>query len=496
MMPAESNNTNEIGIRTSGIHPGLRQRFEVLNQDDLDQIHATTLKILETTGVRFDQDEALDLFRSAGALVENNLVYIPPELIEDSINKAPAQVTLYARDPAKNLYLGRGNVHFSSGFGATWVFDENTSCARYATLNDLVEFTRLADALELVHMVLFAVVPQDVPPRLLDVICTATVLENTSKHVQLSLERAELLDDVLKIGRIIAGPGNPPPFSAGGVPNSPLHYSKEVATKFIRLARENVPCFIVCGAMAGVTAPVTLAGLLTVQNAEILAGITLCQLANPGSAVIYGTFSGGFDMHHTKMALGGPEVSLITCASQQLCDRYGVPLGYATGGGTDSPTNDFQAGMETTLSALSAALAGVDVIHDGISGILGSGMISSLPLLIAEHECCSAIGYFLQGIPISEENLALEVTQMVGPTGSYLTNKHTARSFRKSLFLSSMRARNEKLEEINITRSIYLENAAKQTKKILADYSALPLTELQLLEIKKIVEATKHLVMK
>ena len=489
-MPPEDDHTNGNDMRTSGIRPGIHQCFEVLSASDLDQIHATTLRILESTGVRFDQEEALDLFRAAGARVEDNLVRFPPGLIEDSIKKAPAEVTLFARDPSRNLYLGRGNVHFSSGFGATHVFDEKTSCARYATLDDLVRFTHLADALELVHMVLFAVVPQDVPPRLLDVICTATVLENTSKHVQLSLESADLLDDVFRIGRIVAGPGNPPPFSAGGVPNSPLHYSRDVATKFIRLAREDVPCFIVCGAMAGVTAPVTLAGLLTVQNAEILAGLTLTQLASPGSPVIYGTFSGGFDMRTAKMALGGPEVSLVTCASQQLCNRYKIPLGYATGGGTDSPTSDFQAGMETMFSVLSPALAGVDVIHDGISGILASGMAISLPLLMADHESCSAIAYFLQGIPVSEESLAQEITHTVGPAGSYLTSKHTVRSYRKSLFLTSMRARNENLEKINLSRSIYLENAAKQAEKIIADHSTMmPLTEFQHQEIRKIVDA-------
>lgn len=495
-MPAESNDKNGMGLKTSGIRPGIHQRVEVFSPNDLDQIHATTLRILETTGVRFDQEEALNLFRSAGAHVEDNLVRFPPGLIEDSIKKAPSEVTLFARDPSKNLYLGRGNVHFSSGFGATWVFDEETSCTRDATLNDLVTFTRLADALELVHMVLFAVVPQDIPPRLLDVICTATVLENTSKHVQLSLESAELLENVLKIGRIVAGPGNPPPFSAGGVPNSPLHYSEDVATKFIRLARETVPCFIVCGAMAGATAPVTLAGLLTVQNAEVLAGVTLCQLANPGSPVIYGTFAGGFDMRYTKMALGGPETSLVTCASQQLSDRYGIPLGYATGGGTDSPTSDFQAGMETTFSVLSAALAGVDVIHDGISGGLGSGMAISLPLLMAEHDSCRAIEYFLRGIPISEESLAQEVTHLVGPTGSYLTTDHTARSFRKSLFLSSMRTRNENIQNVSLTRTIYLENAAKQAEKVIASHVLLPLSELQHQEINKIVDTTKSTAIK
>jgi trimethylamine--corrinoid protein Co-methyltransferase len=491
-MPVEIDNPFGAETPTSGIRPGIRQRFEVFNPADLDQIHATTLRVLETSGVRFDQREALDIFRAAGASVEDNLVRFPAELIEDCILKAPSEVTLFARDPAKNIYLGKGNIHFSSGFGATWVYDDSNNRIRKATVGDLIRFTQLADALELVHMVLFAVVPQDVPPRMLDIVCSAAVLENTSKHVQLSLEGAGFLDEIFRIGGIIAGPGNPMPFSAGGVPNSPLHYSDEVATKFIRLARENVPCFIVCGAMAGVTAPVTLAGLLTVQNAEILAGVALTQLANPGAPVIYGTFSGGFDMRHAKMALGGPEVALVTCASQQLCDLYQIPLGYATGGGTDSPATDFQAGMETTFGVLSAALAGVDMIHDSISGILASGMVTSLPALVAEHEYCKSIEYFLHGIPISEETLAFEVTRMVGPEGSYLKNKHTSNSYRNSTFLTSMRARNENLEEINRMRSIYLENAARQAEILLAGHKPLKMAESQLREIRAVVDSARN----
>ena len=484
------NQTPRIGEqeRYSGIRPQLHQRMEVLSPADLDKIHNASLRILEEVGVQFDSPEALNLLRKAGADIDDARVRFSASLVESAILSAPAKVTLYARDPAKNLYLGEGNVHFSSGFGATWVRDPDTNTVRPANLEDLRLYTRLADALELVHMVLFAVVPQDVPARMLDVICTAEVLQNTSKHIQLSLEVAELVDFALEIARQFVPKGDPLPISAGGVPNSPLHYSDDVAVKFIRLARADVPCFIVCGAMAGATAPVTLAGLLAQQNAEFLAGAVLHQLANPGAPLIYGTFSAGFDMRYTKMALGGPELSLITCASQQLCDRYHIPLGYATGGVTDSPVSDVQAGIEKTFGVLSAALAGVDVIHDGASGLLGAGMVSSLGQQLVDHDMCASIRYFLQGIPTTAEKLAEDLIISIGPDGNFMLSDHTVAELRKSLFITPMRARN--LDPMNTPEqsSYLLDNAGKQAKKILSNHQPLPATQDQRLQIDHIID--------
>jgi trimethylamine--corrinoid protein Co-methyltransferase len=488
-MNLESHNGQHEKI--SGVRPQVRQRFEILSESDLDKIHTAAMNILEKGGICFDSPEALELLQASGAEVEGSLVKIPARVVERCVQSAPAKVTLYARDPAKNLYLGEGNVHFTSGFGATWVREVATGTVRAACLEDLITFTRLADALDLVHMVLFAVVPQDVPARLLDVICTAEVLQNTGKHVQLSLERAELIDFALDVAKEIAGKGNPLPISAGGVPNSPLHYSDDVAVKFMRLARENVPCFIVVGAMAGATAPVTLAGMLAQQTAEFLAGVVIHQLANPGAPVVCGTFSGGFDMRYTKLCLGGPETSLITCASQQLCDRYGIPLGYATGGVTDSPVSDIQTGIEKTFGVLAAAMAGVDVIHDGASGLLGAGMSTSLGQLVVDHDLCASVEYLLQGIPVSSETLAEELILSTGPGGNFMMADETASAFRSALFMAPMRARNLDPVKTADTHSHLMENAAKKARKILASHQPLPIHDEQRAAISQIVEEAR-----
>jgi trimethylamine:corrinoid methyltransferase-like protein len=473
---------------SSGIHPGIHQLVQILSPADVEAIHAASMRILEKVGVRIEHETALELLSRNGARVDGDLVRMPTALVQKALDSAPAQVTLYARDRQHDIFLGRGSVHFTNGFGATWVLDHASQTARSAVLEDLAVFTRLADALKHVHYCLFSVVPQDVPPQLLDVVSTATVLKNTRKHTQLSLEGARWLDQVIEIASCMVEPGEPLPISAGGVPNSPLHYTPDVITKFIGLAQHEIPCFIVCGAMAGASAPVTLAGMLVEQNAEFLAGLVVHQLANPGAPVIYGTFSAGFDMRYTKIALGGPESSLITAATQQFADYYGVPLGYATGGVTDSPYPDVQAGIEKAFGVLAAALSGVDVIHDAVSGLIGSAMMISMPQMIIDHDLCASVDYYLQGVPVSVETIAETVFEEVGIGGSFLTTDHTARNFRKSLFMTPIRARNQQPDEVDALKSISLETAAEKAAEILAKHEPLPIGAAQTARIESILE--------
>ena len=461
---------------TSGLQSGMAQGVRVLSEPDLDAIHGATLRTLEKVGVRIAYPPALDLLRSAGAKVEGEIVHFPRSLVEDVIAHTPSRVTLHARNPDQNVYLGEGRVHFTNGFGATWVEDHETGDVRKATLDDLSVFTRLADALEHVDYCLFSVVPQDVPPRLLDLQCTATALENTSKHIQLSLETAEWIADIVELARASVGPGRPLPISAGGVPHSPLAYTADAAAKFMLLAQHEIPCLIVSGAMAGATVPVTLAGALVVQNAELLAGIAIHQLTRPGAPVFLGTFAGGFDMRATKLATGGPEITLISCATQQLANRYGIPLGYATGGMSDSLRSDVQAGIEKASSVLFAALCGVDVIHDGASGLLGAGMLTSLSQMVIDNELCHSLAYALQGIRVDEASLAEEVIASVGPGGQYLAIDHTAQHFRKSLYLAPLRSRSPSAGSPEVERDSMLRRAAMKAGEILQQHQpcALP----------------------
>jgi trimethylamine--corrinoid protein Co-methyltransferase len=484
MHQARQSDSHSVGGR--GVRSKLAANLKVLDESAVQRIHHASLRILEQVGVKIEHVRVREMLQEQGAWVEDQRVRFPCALVEDAVQKSPSKVTLYARDPAHNVYLGEGKIHFTNGFGATWVEDVETKKTRLAETKDLAALTRLADALPRVDYCLFPVVPQDVPKEKLDLECTAIALQNTTKHVQLSLETSDWVHEAIALGKAVAANGQPAPISSGGVPNSPLQFSFDTLEKFILLAQNDIPTFIVVGAMAGATAPVTLAGALTLQNAEFLAGLVVTQMVNPGTPVIYGTFSGGFDMRSTKLALGGPELYLITAATQQICNYYQVPLGYATGGVTDSAWLDIQTGIEKAQSTLFAALAGVDVIHDGASGLLQAGMLTSYSGMVIGNDICEAVAYLISGVEVNEENLAMEVISQVGPGGTYLDQLHTADHFREALALLPLRWRESQVPDSLLGGSGMVDKARERAKSILASHAIPSLSDSSLAEIARI----------
>jgi len=454
----------------------------VLTDGEVNEINLASLEVLERTGVIFKGEEALKVFREHGVGVDGDRVRLSADLVERMVDRAPREVILYAKDPEWDVHLGRGKIHYTSAFGATWVYDLDTGEPREATLEDLGRFVRLADRMQNVHYVLTQVVPQDVPGELLDVYCPYTLLKNTSKNAHLSLETDAFLDEVIEMGRI-ASRGTPdgdvPTYSLGGCPNTPLVFDEAVLVRLMRAAEGNIPFFLVSGGFAGGSTPVTLAGTLAVQNAELLAGVVLSQLVNPGAPLIYGTFSCAMDMATGKSVLGGPELSLMNAASQQLCDFYGLPFGYGTGGISDSPISDIQAGIEKASTTLFAALAGVDVIHDGASGLLGSGMITSYEQVVMDNEMCNMVNRLLRGIEVSRDTLAVDLIHEVGPGGNFLATDHTFEHFRQELYLPQVLNREPTTALLEGGIKDMAQRAKERARELLAEDEPSPLSKEQ-----------------
>jgi trimethylamine--corrinoid protein Co-methyltransferase len=421
----------------------------MLAQSDLEKIHETSFRVLEKIGIKFEDEAALKVFRkNEGATVDGANVNLSRRLVEWAIDQAPGEFILKARNPIYDLVLGRSQVLYTSAFGATFVCDSVAETYRPATLDDLAEYVLLADNLENVHYVLTPFIPQDIPPGIAEIYAAAVQFNNTEKHIGVGVPSSGYLDDLREMGTLVAEEANVdgPIYSLGATVNSPLVYSAEMLTKMIHAARHGIPLRVVSGALAGATAPVTLAGALAMQNAEVLAGITLCQLVNPGCPIVYGTFVGGMDMRTGKWAAAGPEMSLINAASAQMCRTYDIPLGYGTGGVTDCRVPNVRAGFEKALTNLGAALCGVEVIHDGVSGLMAGGMAVSFEQFIIDNEIANWINHFVRGIEVNEDTLAFEVIQKVGPGGQFLDQMHTVSRFRDEHLISPLLGREYALE--------------------------------------------------
>jgi len=411
-------------------------KLKILDQSQVEAIHSTSLRILAEVGLKFYSDTALKLFEDTGAGVDykKKIVKISEDAVSETLRMAPKKITCHSRNPRHGFTLGNGKVYFTNGFGATRVLDPNSNEPRTATLRDLENFTLIADALEYVHWVIPHIIPQDIPKEVCDRYMALAILSNTSKHCTLIPFSSEGLTDILKMAKIVAGGEEefrkrPTLIGSGCQPTSPLQYSLDASENLITLSRNMVLIDICVGPIAGATAPPTLAGTVAEGNAEFLAGLALCQAAKPGAPVIYGSMASIMDPRRGVFACG-PELAVMNVCFKQMSDYYKLPF-YGTGGVTGSPMPDLQSIYEGTLSNIVEALACVDVIHDGVYGILEVGMTANYEHFIVSHEIVSSIMRVIRGIEVNEKTLAFDLIKKAGPGRSFLELPEAVELLRK-----------------------------------------------------------------
>jgi trimethylamine--corrinoid protein Co-methyltransferase len=206
-------------------------------------------------------------------------------------------------------------------------------------------------------------------------------------------------------------------------PLSPLGYGTEMIEALVAYAQANQPVMIAALIMAGSTGPITLAGVLAIQNAELLAGIVLAQLISPGLPCLYGATSTNIDLRTGALAIGSPELSVCLSAHAQLARFYGLP---SRGGGalTDASITDAQSGYESMFSLLTTINSGIDfVLHSG--GIISSYLGFSYEKFVMDDEICGMLRHYHRGIQVTPETLAYQVIEHVGPGGHFLGEDHT-----------------------------------------------------------------------
>jgi trimethylamine--corrinoid protein Co-methyltransferase len=458
--------------------PGI---LKVLSHDELDRIHESSLNVLEKTGIVFKSSDALRVLQESGAAVDydKELVKIPRQLVKEALSKVPDRFMLYARNPRNDLEIGGGKVYFTNGFSATYVLDFDTSQRRLATLHDLEDFTRIIDSLRSVHYAITQCVPQDVPKEVVELYIPLTMFKNTSKHcypATYTLEGARSMIDMASI--LIGGEEElrEKPGIVNGVvcPTSPLRYSNDAAERLIEFSKHKIPFGIWSAPMAGATAPATLSGTLVIQNTEILAGIILSQIVGSGTPIMYGSGASVMDMMYGTSALGSPELGLLNVASVQLAHHYHIPC-YGTGGTIDSKAPDEQAAYECMLSNTLCALAGVDVIHDAVYGILESGMTADYRQLLISHEIVEMVTRVTNGITVDDDTLAEELIRKVGPGGDFLKQRHTQQYFRKEHWIPQLTERMPKSEWERFGSKNILQRAQEKVQEILKTYQPEPL---------------------
>ena len=410
--------------------------YELLSEKAVEQIHEATLEIMAEVGLEFQHPDALAVLARGGARVNGRRVYFPSALVEAQRVKAPQQFTLHARNPENNLTIGGQRSLYIPANCPAFVTEMDGS-RRYGTLADYENFVKLTHLSRNLDMCSnMPVEPTDIAPELRVAHTTYACLRYSDKCFMASCmgdEGARQTLDMLAIAFGDTADTDPEP-RVISIPCSltPLAYDQRMLGSMMVYARAGQPQIINSLASAGATAPVTLAGMLTVQNAEILAGIVLTQLVREGAPVVYGSGSSCADMRSGMLSVGAPEMAINNAMTAQMARYYRIP---SRGAGTltDAKVVDVQAGYESMMNLNAARNAGVHFILHAAGSLETINSMSYEKFLI-DDELIGMVRQLHKPVAVDQEALALDVIREAGPLGQYLDKTHTFMHFRKELF--------------------------------------------------------------
>jgi trimethylamine--corrinoid protein Co-methyltransferase len=411
-----------------------KQMLRVLEKDQLDAIHGATLRVLERTGVLVNSTEALDLLEKKGIAADRKtkIVKMPESVVTEAVRSAKKNFKWHARSEKHTIEVVDGRTKNGPGAECVYYIDPATDKARVPTLNDGITCCRLLDALDNVQVAYLPTFAADVPDDVRRLVVMVAGLIHSSKLTYGGSTDKSDVEMAMKLGEAILGSREElrkRPLFAGYVdPISPLAHEHTMLEALLGYAAMDAPVFVTVMALAGGTAPASVAGVLVQQNAEVLSSIVLASTVTKSPKIVYGSVSCPLDMRTGMSATGSPEFSLIGVGAVQLAKYYGLPSNM--GVQSDSKAADEQAAYEKAFSAIAASAAGADFSDLFFGSTEAFNTYSPVQLMIDE-EIASMAARFTQGVEVSDETLSVDVMGKVGPMGSYLKQRDTMVRFRK-----------------------------------------------------------------
>lgn len=412
--------------------------YEIVDAEQIEAIHEASMQILENTGLRFLDEEALALWQAAGAKVDRAAQHVWPErgLVMELIGKAPASFNFRARNPERDRFIGGNAINFFPNAGMVFVRDLVRG-RRQGLRADLETLCKLIQMTNVLHFApTQGVVMHDVPvnERHLWTQWLGYVL--TDKAMMGTSHGRFITQSVLDMARIVFGEDLKPedgPVTGGVInANSPLVYDERMLGGLIGFAKAGQVVVVTPFILAGAMSPVTMAAAIAQQNAEALAGIALMQLVRPGAPAVYGGFTTNVDMKSGAPAFGTPEGAWALLIGAQLARRYGLPY---RGSGSLNTANvpDAQAAVETQWSLWPCVLAHTNMILHAV-GWLESGLTVSLEKFVMDVESLAMMQHLLQGPEWGEADLALDAIHEVGPAGHHFGTAHTQARYETAFY--------------------------------------------------------------
>jgi trimethylamine--corrinoid protein Co-methyltransferase len=412
--------TEQIPVET------LRPTMRMLSDEQIRAIHHTSLDILARTGIVMKNERARQLLLDAGAWESEGRIRIPGTLVMDAIAAAPSRIPMYNRMGEPTMPLEAGKVFFGPGSDCIFTVDVETGERRKATAEDVRRMAHVCDGLEQIDFTMSMGNPSDVPPLDIYVHEFIGMIRGSVKPTCYTANNREDMADIYHIACAVAGGEaelrEKPFLMLYGESISPLLYPDESVDKLLFCAEKGIPVTYPPSPNTGGGGPVTLAGAIALGNAECLVGLVLTQLVRRGTPFLYGMNTAALDMKSAIVAYGAPEWPTGMAAWSDIARHYDLPV-WGAAGATDSKVVDTQAGIEATVTIMTAFLTRCNLVHD--VGYIEYGTTSSMEMLVVCDEIIRDVRFIVDGVEVSERTLAREAIHRAQPGGGFLADDHT-----------------------------------------------------------------------
>ncbi len=461
---------------TAAIWPGIEGgRFLPLSPDAVRHVHDTALRILSEVGLAGASPRCIDTVRAAGGrVIDQERLVFPREMVTRVLKSAGRGFKLYAQLPEHDLDPSGTRIHLGTSGAAVHVIDSETREVRDSTLGDLYDMARLADALPNIHMFQRTVVARDLTdPHEMDLNTAYACALGTAKPIGTSFSAAPAMRDAVEMFHLIAGgeaAWRARPFCCVStcfvVP--PLKFAEDALGIIETAAESGTPLKLVSAGQAGATSPAPLAGAVSLQTAEVLAGLVYVNLLNPGHPALMGMLPFVSDLRTGAMSGGSAEQGVLMAACAQMAQFYGIPCAVSAGM-TDSKMPDFQGGYEKGITELLSALAGANLIYEA-AGMYGSLLAASKESFVLDNDLIGSVLRATRGIEVTEETLSFEVVREVclsGP-GHFLGHGQTLERMQSDYYYPALANRRTPQEWDESGSRDLLEIAREKTRDLLA----------------------------
>lgn len=452
----------------------MRPKFELLDKALIERILDEAFQLMDDPGVRV-APYVVDLLQSAGVAVTDGVAHIPEALARRLLDLVPREFYLYNRSGEPAIRHGGDNVHFDPGSSCLNILDPETQQPRPAMAADLVRMIQVAETLPQFQAQSTAMVCNDVPQEMGDWYRLLLVLWYSEKPVVTGAFSASSLHTLIDLLAIESGGRETlrqrPRAIFDVCPSPPLNWSEFASQNLVDLAHAGVPAEIVSMPLAGATAPVTLAGSVVQHAAECISGIVIHQLAQPGAPIVWGGAPAIFDMRSGKTPMGAIETAMLDVACAQVGKYLGLPThAYMVAG--DGRVIDAQVEMESGMSALLGALAGINMISG--AGMLDFLSCHSIEKLVIDAEAIASAQRLIEGIEPRGDSLAVGMFAQVGLHGDFLKLKETRALFRKEQHFPSP-VIDRGTPDLSGEAENILQRARQRVEELLSSYQRHPL---------------------